>query len=301
MVDQLLRHMQDGRVKPLIVVVQYFKAMRWNGKKSVQSYFEMSQLHIEPDLKDVFLNLGAVDDPFELICRLLGGEPSSSVRISQEGPAWIAATIVAINVTKDDWFYKSFRKCSKKVETPIGNRYECGKCSHTHGSAALRFNVEVMVFDRTSSIRLLLWDKETSMFCGKRAEQIMEDHVIVGDEYPKTLDNMMDKRVIFKINIKEANINQFDHMYENWCNNYLEISGNMANLKTDCDTESSTDVMEECISSLKYQTPSKRITNVLKNSSLGLDEHEEEGQLSTNMFSRQMRKRQKCVNLDADI
>ncbi|RYQ80627.1 hypothetical protein Ahy_Scaffold1g106915 isoform D [Arachis hypogaea] len=190
--------MQDGRVEPLIVVVQYFKATRWNGKTSVQSHFDISQLHIDSNLKDVA----------EFRSRLLGGEPSSSVRISQvpsktawsgveelkqgavlvktieevliqheEGPTWIAASIVAINVTKDDWFYKSCRKCPKKVETPIENRYECGKCGHTHGSAALRFKVEVMVFDGTGSIRLLLWDKETSMLCGKRAEQIMEDDV----------------------------------------------------------------------------------------------------------------------------
>ncbi|QHO06164.1 Replication protein A 70 kDa DNA-binding subunit E [Arachis hypogaea] len=328
MVDQLLQHMQDGRVEPLIVVVQYFKATRWNGKTSIQSHFDMSQLHIDPTLK-MLLNLGVGAE--ELKQGAVSVKIVEEVLIQyEEGPAWIAATIVAINVTKDDWFYKSCRKCPKKVEIPIENRYECGKCGHTHGSTALRFKVEVMVFDRTSSICLLLWDKETSMLCGKRAEQIMEDHVIMGDEYPKTLDNMMDKRVLFKINIKEANINQFDHVYivmkicddediidknlpkelftnlpsnvsENGCNNYLEISGNVANLKTDCDIESSMDVVEECISSLKYQTPSKRITNVLKNSSPSLDEHEEEGQLSTNRFSRQMGNRQKCVNLDADI
>ncbi|XLT08851.1 hypothetical protein HN51_054644 [Arachis hypogaea] len=325
--------MQDGRVEPLIVVVQYFKATRWNGNTSVQSHFDISQLHIDPDLKDVA----------EFRSGLLGGEPSSFVRISQvpsktawsgveelkqgavsvkiieevliqhkEDPAWIAASIVAINVTKDDWFYKSCKKCPKKVETPIGNRYECGKCGHTHGSAALRFKVEVMVFYGTGSIRLLLWDKETR------------------DEYPKTLDNMMDKRVLFKINIKEANINQFDHVYmvmkicddediidknlpkelstnlpsnvsEDGCNNYLEILENVANLKTDCDTESSMDVVEECISSLKYNTPPKKITNGLKNSPLSLNEDEEEGQLSTNRFSRKMGKRQKCVNFDADM
>ncbi|XP_020967116.1 uncharacterized protein LOC107615366 isoform X2 [Arachis ipaensis] len=158
----------------------------------------------------------------------------------------------------------------------------------------------------------------------------MEDDVIVGDEYPKTLDNMMDKRVLFKINIKEANINQFDHVYmvmkicddediidknlpkelstnlpsnvsEDGCNNYLEILENVANLKTDCDTESSMDVVEECISSLKYNTPPKKITNGLKNSPLSLNEDEEEGQLSTNRFSRKMGKRQKCVNFDADM
>ncbi|XLR04822.1 hypothetical protein S83_071020, partial [Arachis hypogaea] len=54
-----------------------------------------------------------------------------------EGLTWIAGTIVLINAGKDDWFYKSCRKCPKKVDTPIGNRYECEKCGHTHGSASL--------------------------------------------------------------------------------------------------------------------------------------------------------------------
>ncbi|XLS54114.1 hypothetical protein HN51_003869 [Arachis hypogaea] len=246
--------MQDGRAEPLIVVIQYFKAMRWNGKTSIQSHFEMS--HIEPDLKDVFQNLGARAEKLK--------QGAVSVKIIEE-------------VLIQHEFYKSYRKCPKKVETPIENRYECGKCGHTHRSAALRFNVEVMVFDRTGSIRLLLWDKKTSMLYGKRAEQIMEDHVIVGDEYPKTLDNMMDKRVFFKINIKEANINQFDHVYTvmKICDDEDIIDKNLPKeLSTNL---LSNDVMEECISSLKYQTPSKRITNVLKNSSPSLDEHEEEG------------------------
>ncbi|XLT14004.1 hypothetical protein HN51_059694, partial [Arachis hypogaea] len=85
----------------------------------------------------------------------LSSKPSNSARISQvsshgprsgadeirngdaEGLTWIAGTIVLINAGKDDWFYKSCRKCPKKVDTPIGNRYECEKCGHTHGSASL--------------------------------------------------------------------------------------------------------------------------------------------------------------------
>lgn len=121
----------------------------------------------------------------------------------QEGPLWIAGTVVAINSGKDDWFYKSCRKCPKKVETPIGNRYECGKCGHTHGSASLRFvfrfsicfgwtmllqvtklcnlsnrfKVEVMAYDGTGSITLLLWDRETVQLCGRQAEQIKDEEV----------------------------------------------------------------------------------------------------------------------------
>ncbi|RYR67266.1 hypothetical protein Ahy_A03g013581 [Arachis hypogaea] len=231
MVDELLPHLHDGRVEPLIVVLQYFKPNRWNGKTSVQSHFYVSKLHINDGLKEVvgFRN------------RLLSGVAVSSSRISQvssqggwsgadeinqgavlvktieqalnvkeEGPIWICASIVSLNVGKDDWFYKSCRKCPKKVDTPIGNRYECTKCGHTHGCASLRFKVQVLVHDGTGSITLLLWDKETTQLCGKRAEQVMENDVIGDDAYPPTFDNMMDRKVLFKINVKSANIKGFD-------------------------------------------------------------------------------------------
>lgn len=33
------------------------------------------------------------------------------------------------------------------------------------------------------------------------------------DEYPHTLDNMMDKKVLFKLNVKAANVKQYDPVY----------------------------------------------------------------------------------------
>ncbi|RYR59846.1 hypothetical protein Ahy_A05g025818 isoform G [Arachis hypogaea] len=224
MVDQILPYLDDGRVEPLIVVLQFFRPSRWNEKTSVQSHFDISKLRINSDLEEVR----------DFRDRRLAAIPSNLVRISQvntnnshsgadelkrgdvtvntieealnstqEGPLWIAGTIVAINSGKDDWFYKSCRKCPKKVETPIGNRYECGKCGHTHGSASLRFvfrfticfgwtmllqftklcnlynrfKVEVMAYDGTGSITLLLWDRETVQLCGRQAEQIKDEEV----------------------------------------------------------------------------------------------------------------------------
>ncbi|KAL4294099.1 hypothetical protein AHAS_Ahas18G0194200 [Arachis hypogaea] len=185
LVNHILPYLDYGRVEPLIVVLQYFKATRWSGKTSVQSNFDISKVHINPTLKEI--------DSF----RCSGG-PSSSARISQvsslaawsandefnrgsvsvktiedalnsveEGPIWIAGEIVSINAGKNDWFYKACRRCPKKVETPIGDRYECGKCGHTHGAAAIRYKVEVMVHDGLGSINLLLWDRETTQLCGK--------------------------------------------------------------------------------------------------------------------------------------
>ncbi|XP_052113681.1 replication protein A 70 kDa DNA-binding subunit A-like [Arachis duranensis] len=350
MVDQILPHLQHERVEPLIVVFQLFKAHRWNGQTSIQSNFNVSKLHINPELKEVVLFRD----------RLLSGASSNSVRISQmssqgassgideltvgsaivksidevltsteEGTVWIVGTIVSINAGKEDWFYKSCRKCPKKVETPIGNRYECTKCGHTHGCAALRYKVEIMVHDGTGSINLLLWDRETFQLCGKQAEKVKEEEVTSGDKYPATLDNMMDKRVFFKINVKAANINHYDQLFtimkicddyeiieknipvidttnpannveDNGCSNSLDFSENVVNLNTDNDTQRTMDGMEECISNLKYKTPAKRACSEMKPASNGLNHIEKEGQLSTNKFSRKDSKKQKSLMNEVD-
>ncbi|RYR72515.1 hypothetical protein Ahy_A02g006746 [Arachis hypogaea] len=117
-----------------------------------------------------------------------------------EGPIWILGTIVSINAKKDDWFYKSCK------------RYECDKCGHTHGTATLRYKLEVTVHDGTGSMSLLLWNRETTQLCGKSVDKIIYDNG-VGEDNLQLLDNMMDKQVLFKLNVKSGNIKQYDPVY----------------------------------------------------------------------------------------
>ncbi|XP_020978211.1 replication protein A 70 kDa DNA-binding subunit B-like [Arachis ipaensis] len=100
---------------------------------------------------------------------------------------WIATTIVSINAGKNDWFYKACKKCPKKVETSTIERYECKGCGHTAGTASIRYKVEVIVYDGTDSMTLLLWDREAIQLCRKRADQIKEEEPIGEVEYPPPL------------------------------------------------------------------------------------------------------------------
>ncbi|MED6179895.1 hypothetical protein PIB30_004950 [Stylosanthes scabra] len=208
-VDQILPYLDEGRLEPLIVLLQYFKGNRWNGKTTIQSHFDLSKVHINPDCKEVVA----------LRSSLLTLAPSSSGRITQlspqgrwsrtdelkqgivvvktveetphvveEGPIWILGSIISINAGKNDWFYKSCGQCPMKVETSLGNRYECGNCDHTSAAPSISFKVEVVLFDRTGSICLLLWARETIPLCGKEAKQIVMDTAAVDDEYPAALD-----------------------------------------------------------------------------------------------------------------
>ncbi|XLR03721.1 hypothetical protein S83_069919, partial [Arachis hypogaea] len=252
MVDEILPHLEDGRLESLIVVIQYFKAIRWNGKTSVQSHFEISKLHINAELKEVvgFRNI------------LLKEAPSNASRISQmssqsgwsgveeitngsalvktieealsskeEGPIWVAGTIVAINCRNNDWYYKACRRCPKKVETLVGNRYECDKCGHTHGIASI-------------SIFLLLWDRETSQLCGKQAEKILEEDInvkaanISGYDQVFTVMKICDDEEVVDKNLpKNFDGNSLVNVTENGCSNSLDMFGNITNLNTDTDPD----------------------------------------------------------------
>ncbi|XLR15270.1 hypothetical protein S83_043208 [Arachis hypogaea] len=365
MVDQILPYLDDGRVEPLIVVLQFFRPSRWNEKTSVQSHFDVSKLRINPDL----------DEVRDFRDRRLAAIPSNLVRISQvntnnshsgadelkrgdvtvntieealnstqEGPLWIAGTVVAINSGKDDWFYKSCKKCPKKIETPIGNRYECGKCGHTHGSASLRFvfrfsicfgwtmllqvtklcnlsnrfKVEVMAYDCTGSITLLLWDRETVQLCGRQAEQIKDEEELYAEGYPAALESLLERKLLFKVNVKSSNIKLYDQVYtvmkvceddtifemhlpnktfstvtDTGCSNSVDLSAAMVNINNLSDSQYSVDVVEDSVTSLKCKTPAKIATIVL-NQQIPINiENEEELGFSTNKLTRNRGKRQK--------
>ncbi|QHO23650.1 uncharacterized protein DS421_12g365350 [Arachis hypogaea] len=181
--------------------------------------------------------------------------------------------------------------------------------------------IKVMVHNETGSITLLLWDKETTQLCKKRVKQVMEDDVISDNAYPPTFDNMMDRKVLFKINVKFANIKGFEQIYtvikicddediigknmpkeiaentstfvtEIWGRNSLDMSENIVNIKSDTNPQFTLDGMKEYISTLKCKTPGKKTTSLLKIE--GMNENEDEGQLSTNRGGRKGVKRIKA-------
>ncbi|MED6144221.1 hypothetical protein PIB30_013598 [Stylosanthes scabra] len=75
-----------------------------------------------------------------------------------------------------------------------------------------RYKVEALVYDRTACITLLLWDSAVVPLCGKRADEV------VGDDteelgYPTTLDNLIEKRALFKIKFRANNYQKDDKVY----------------------------------------------------------------------------------------
>ncbi|KAL4396620.1 hypothetical protein AHAS_Ahas01G0110100 [Arachis hypogaea] len=174
----------------------------------------------------------------------------------------------------------SSKKCPKKVETPVGNRYEFDKCSHTHGIAFIRYKVEVKVFDRADSISFLLWDREIRQLCGKQAEKVLKED----------------------INVKIANISGYDQVFTvmKLFDDEEVVDKNLPKNYDGNSLVNVTDVREDSISSFKYKNLTKRVTSDLRSGSSSANQNEDEGQLSTNKFSRKNAKKQKSIMIDGD-
>ncbi|KAL4371106.1 hypothetical protein AHAS_Ahas06G0132600 [Arachis hypogaea] len=294
LVDHILPHLDDGRVEPLIVVLKYFKATRLlSGGPSSSARISHVSSPAAWSVNDEFnrgsISVKTIEDALksvEVLCfSYFDGKFSKTIE-----------TIYVSVKRKNDWFYKACRRCPKKVETPIGDRYK----------------VEVMVYDGSGSINLLLWDRETTQLCGKQAHKIVLEDAVGDDDYPPFLNNMMDK-VFLKINVKSANIKQYDlvytvmkvcddedislkhlptnissnqsaHVYEADCSNSIDVSSNVVAIISDNDPELTLDSMEECISSLKFKTPAKRAVGGSKHGLINVNNLEDEGKLSTNKF-----------------
>ncbi|PHU21511.1 Eukaryotic translation initiation factor 2 subunit alpha [Capsicum chinense] len=78
-----------------------------------------------------------------------------------------------------------------------------------------RYRLQVRVMDGTGLITLLLWNREAVQLMGKTAKELMED-LIDDDEcsYPSELDDIVEKKLMFKVMVKESNIYKQDEVYK---------------------------------------------------------------------------------------
>ncbi|RYR75565.1 hypothetical protein Ahy_A01g000118 [Arachis hypogaea] len=156
---------------------------------------------------------------------------------------WIVGNIVSLKVGKYDWSYTPCKTCPKKV-LESKNRYWCDHCRRVGFKATLRYKLQVIVTNESGCMKLLLWNKEAEHMVGKTAEIIKELCVSLihgslkyfasviyvfrtdkknyyvhvkkwkkGESYPKYMDNIVDKRFLFKLNITYKNINVVEGVY----------------------------------------------------------------------------------------
>ncbi|MED6112849.1 hypothetical protein PIB30_065478 [Stylosanthes scabra] len=292
LMDQILPHLNEESFDPVIVVMQYFKTSRWNETNSIQSNFEVSGVHVNPEL--------AVVDEFRSI--LLNGETSNGIRVTQlqsqsvvsatqelrkgnvlEAEIWIFGKIESVCAGKKDWYYESCIKCYKKAEESSDGKYFCKKCSLEYETPKKRY-----------------------------ADMDADEHSIA-------FDKMLEMKLLFKVNVKASNIKEFDTTYAvmkicdddemvkkyqpidfetNACvtpndvgaSNSVDMSGITVNLESDVDTQPVGHSLENSVNSIKSKVPVKKSNDTLKSCIKNLQK-KESGQSSTNRFSKKGQKK----------
>ncbi|KAH0672640.1 hypothetical protein KY290_024875 [Solanum tuberosum] len=112
------------------------------------------------------------------------------------------------------WSYLACNKCITKVD-PLGDKYYCVKCNAEVIFVIHRYQLQIHVTDEIRFISLLLWNKEVLQLIGKTAKELKAG--LIGDAdmgYPIEIDSLIEKRLMFKVQIKDSNINKNDNVYK---------------------------------------------------------------------------------------
>ncbi|KAM3360388.1 hypothetical protein P3S68_020100 [Capsicum galapagoense] len=229
-VEQITPCLDGSNTAPVVVVMQFIRAHKFQDKYSIHNTWHASKLWVNPDLPQV------VDFKISLI----GVRGDNTLRVSQistqrsyfvsdellsgdvedktiaqlveclhEGNFWMYATIFHIEM-ENGWSYMGRKRCPKKVKK-IRNKFHCKKCDRMGHSAAHRYKLQVRVMDGTDFISLFLWDREATKLIGKSATQLKGQidkttDFDNDDAYPVEIDTILDKNALFKVAIKIHNV-----------------------------------------------------------------------------------------------
>ncbi|XP_075084809.1 replication protein A 70 kDa DNA-binding subunit B-like [Nicotiana tabacum] len=238
LVDQIQHHLNESTDEPLIVVFQHMKAQKFRGNYSVRSCWYQTKIWINSTLPQSIdfksRLLAARQSNFERITQT-SSQQSYSVRdeldkgivlfktirdlvqCTQECSYWIAAKLVNLELDQG-WSYLACNKCSRKVDK-VENKYFCKKCNEEEFSFTHRYRLQVRVMDGTAFISLLLWNREAMQLIGKSTkelkERLLETSIADVDcSYPSELDDILYKKFMFKVIVKQENIESQVEVYK---------------------------------------------------------------------------------------
>ncbi|XP_070038381.1 replication protein A 70 kDa DNA-binding subunit B-like isoform X1 [Nicotiana tomentosiformis] len=238
LVDQIQHYLNESTDEPLIVVFQHMKAQKFRGNYSVRSCWYQTKIWINSTLPQSIdfksRLLAARQSNFERITQI-SSQQSYSVRdeldkgivlfktirdlvqCTQECSYWIAAKLINLELDRG-WSYLACNKCNRKVDK-VENKYFCKKFNEEEFSVTHRYRLQVRVMDGTAFISLLLWNREAMQLIGKSAkelkERLLETSIADADcSYPSELDDILYKKFMFKVIVKQENIESQVEVYK---------------------------------------------------------------------------------------
>ncbi|MED6123136.1 hypothetical protein PIB30_046395 [Stylosanthes scabra] len=202
---------------------------RWNGKISLQSNFDLSKVHVNPLLQEVtsfrerLVNDGDTlsgrisqldsDGAMNGVDEIVKGKASVLTICQIVESTKIAVKIVALNVGSKDWYYEACTGCHKKVEGLVGETYNCATvCKKDTGKPGVQgggYGTGFSWFDHTA----LMGEREAKLLCRKASDQVLKELPEADDDYPLSLNKMLERKLLIKIHVRNSNILEGDPVY----------------------------------------------------------------------------------------
>ncbi|XP_045821940.1 uncharacterized protein LOC123914810 [Trifolium pratense] len=108
------------------------------------------------------------------------------------------------------WFYQACTKCASRISFVAGQLY-CDKCKMPR-TAIPRYKVNLQVIDNTGSITFVMFDRVVFQVVGLTAQDLLDsmNNDPNSTAYPQALDVFINKQMLFKVEVSDANL------YRNW-------------------------------------------------------------------------------------
>ncbi|MED6180861.1 hypothetical protein PIB30_013944 [Stylosanthes scabra] len=212
LVDCIKPYIEEEKGEPLIVALQLFRFKEWNGKISIQSNFETSNIHINPQCPkaDMFRN--------SILDTMQGKSGLSSARISHIGGKSnrsavedLRGGIVAVESIED--VMNAQEPGNKWIACEVED-FDVGNTIGASLAVGLRNKLFAYVNDHSGSMCVVFWDTEATQIIGLNVEKVRSlNKEGDNDSYPSVFKKALKKKVLLRITIKSANISGSEYVY----------------------------------------------------------------------------------------
>lgn len=209
---------------PIILILQFCKTRMYLGDMGVVNAFNGTKLILNGDLPKVAAYMtGMKNASIQLTRSVSQISTNSSASLSDDllntnrmtiksmiesteiCQGSVLATICEIE-TGVDWYFRSCTQCAS-LPTVDNGVLRCRKCKTCKG-AVPRFKLYVIVMDDTGSTTFVLFDRQVTQFIGSNVQDLINerDEGTVGNDYPADFNVLIDKQILFKVEVGEGDV-----------------------------------------------------------------------------------------------
>ncbi|KAD4981809.1 hypothetical protein E3N88_18480 [Mikania micrantha] len=230
----------------VVIIMQFGKAKWFKGEVYVSNSYTVARVYIDEDIDDIvsfkqslvnkFDDVGSASQ-FSIGSSLVASTQddfldksnfsslSDISDIKEPKSVIVVETIKAID--KDiPWFYNGCSRCNWKVTSivdldvesdgvlPDNDRkvFHCTneKCKNQVISAINRFKIPLRVQDPTGTVTHTMFDRDSIKLLGSTADELLKnnDEFDGEDIIPKRFNTLLERKIAFKIQVKEYNLRQ---------------------------------------------------------------------------------------------